>query len=57
MNKREKLLDRMIQLYGFEDDIIIEFARLMENNNFTTKMLEQIVVAHEKYPVVYEEAE
>ena len=27
---REKLLDRMIRIYGFEHDAVIEFAELIE---------------------------
>ena len=57
MNEREKLLDRMIQLYGFEDDIVIEFARFIEDNNITTEVLERIVVAHEENPVTCQEPE
>ena len=52
---REKLLDRMIRIYGFEHDAVIEFAELIENDTFTDEMLEIIVKAHEEHPLVEEE--
>ena len=51
---REKLLDRMIRIYGFEHEIVIEFARMCEewlpteNND---KALETLVKCHEENPV------
>lgn len=52
---REKLLDRMIRIYGFEHDAVIEFAELIENDTFTDEMLEIIVKTHEEHPLVEEE--
>ena len=52
---REKLLDRMIRIYGFEHDADIGFAELIENDTFTDEMLEIIVKAHEEHPLVEEE--
>lgn len=49
---REKLIDRMIHIYGFENPIIIEFCRLCEKWEDTEEMnhhLEMIVKSHEKY--------
>ena len=54
---REELLTRMIRIYGFEHEVVIEFARLMENDSFSDKMLEAIVKAHEENPQVTEEEE
>lgn len=51
---RERLLDRMIKIYGFEHEIVIEFARMCEewlpteNND---KALETLVKCHEENPV------
>ena len=51
---REQLLDRMIRIYGFEHEIVIEFARMCkewlptENND---KALETLVKCHEENPV------
>lgn len=52
---KEELLDRMIKIYGFEHDAVIEFAELVENDIFTDEMLEVIVKAHEEYPVIEKE--
>ena len=54
---REELLTRMIRIYGFEHEVVIEFARLMENDSFSDEMLEAIVKAHEENPQVTEEEE
>ena len=54
---REQLLNRMIRIYGFEHDAVIEFAKLIENETFTDEVLETIVKAHEEFPVVEEEEE
>ena len=54
---REQLLDRMIRIYGFEHEIVIEFARMCEewlpteNNN---KTLETLVKYHEENPVDFD---
>ena len=42
----------MIKIYGFEHEIVIKFAKLMEN--FDGKILETIVKAHKKYPHIQE---
>ena len=57
---REQLLDRMIKIYGFEHEIVIEFARmceewlLTENND---KALEILVKCHEENPVGFDDDE
>lgn len=48
--KREKLLTRMIQIYGFEHPQTISFAELMETN-ISTKALETLVKCHEEEPL------
>lgn len=53
---RENLLDRMIRIYGFEHEIVIEFARLMETE-MSDHDLETIVKAHEEFPVFDDEEE
>lgn len=54
---REQLLDRMIRIYGFEHEVVIEFARMIENPIYTDKDLETIVKAHEENPVGFDEDE
>lgn len=50
MKEREKLLDRMIHIYGFEHKLVIEFAKMIDNTQYTTETLETLVKAHEEYP-------
>ena len=50
---RENLLTRMIHLYGMEDSLVIEFARLCEeweDNDWNNFALEILVEAHEDCP-------
>ena len=50
---REKLIDRMIHIYGFENHIVIWFCRLCEKLEETKekdRLLEAIVKSHEEYP-------
>ena len=50
---REKLIDRIIHIYGFENPIVIWFCRLCEEWEDTkdrNNLLEEIVKAHEEYP-------
>lgn len=50
---RENLLTRMIRIYGFENDITIQFAKLLEDweeNDINNRMLLLLVMAHEDYP-------
>lgn len=50
---RENLIDRMIHIYGFENPIVIEFARYCEKweeNEWNNKMLGILVEAHEADP-------
>ena len=50
---REKLIDRMIHIYGFENPIVIWFCRLCEKLEKTKekdRLLEAIVESHEEYP-------
>jgi len=51
---KEQLLDRMIRIYGFENYIVIEFAKLMEKID-DINILETIVKAHEEFPYIEEE--
>lgn len=57
---REKLVDRMIAIYGFENPIVIEFCRLCENwesTEWNDKALTILVDAHESSPVIFETEE
>lgn len=55
MNKREKLLDRMIRIYGFEHELVIEFAEMIENPKYKTEILETLVKCHEAHPQITDE--
>lgn len=57
---REKLIDRMIHIYGFENPIVIEFCKLCEkweDTNEKDKLLEAIVKSHEEFPQFDDEDE
>ena len=52
---RENLIDRMIRLYGYESQIVIDFARLCETwkvNKRNDTTLRMLVESHEADPVV-----
>lgn len=49
--KREELLSRMIRIYGFEHEQVIEFAKLLERTHIPDENLEILVECHEEYPV------
>ena len=57
MEKREQLLDRMIRIYGFEHELVIEFAGMIENLRFETRHLETLVKCHEAHPQIENEDE
>ena len=49
---RENLIDRMISLYGYENPIVIEFAKLCEDWEQTEEYdayLRTVVKIHESY--------
>ena len=48
---REALMLRMINIYGFENEITIDFCRLCENNFIDDDTLRIIVEAHEAFPI------
>lgn len=51
--KRQALLDRMIRVYGFEHEIVIMFADLVERwEKEMDDKLETIVKCHEECPVL-----
>ena len=55
---REKLIDRMIAIYGFENPIVIEFSRLCEyweENAWNNKLLTILVRAYEAEPYFEED--
>jgi len=50
---RQKLLDRIIRIYGYEHEITIDFAKMCENYlnvEIFDKTLEALVKCHEEYP-------
>ena len=54
---KEKLIDRMVRIYGFENPIVIEFCRICERGEIIEDLLELIVEAHEEYPQFDDEEE
>lgn len=52
--KRENMIDEMIKIYGFENPIVIEFARLCEweVNEWNDRVLEILCEAHKASPVI-----
>ena len=54
---KEKLIDRMVRIYGFENPIVIEFCRMCERGEIIEDLLELIVEAHEKCPQLDDEEE
>ena len=53
---REELLSRMIRLYGFEHQVVIQFAELMERP-ISDEVLETLVKCHEEHPLTEDEDE
>ena len=54
---KEKLIDRMVRIYGFENPIVIEFCRMCERGEIIEELLELIVELHEKCPQLDEDEE
>ena len=54
---KEKLIDRMVRIYGFENPIVNEFCRMCERGEIIEDLLELIVELHEKCPQLDEEEE
>ena len=55
---RENLIDRMIALYGYENEVVVRFATYCEEweeNEWNNKMLSTLVKAHEAFPLKEEE--
>lgn len=55
---RENYVDRLCHIYGLENPIVIEFARLCEDweeNKWNNKVLRILVEAHEASPYQEEE--
>ena len=50
-NKREQLLDRMIALYGYEHEAVIQFAELITRPQLSDETLETVVKCHEEKPL------
>ena len=53
--RKLRLLDRMIGLYGLEYPATVEFAWLIERNDISLQHLELIVKAHESTPIEEED--
>lgn len=52
---RENLIDRMIRLYGYEAQVVIDFANLCERlaeSDINNNALRALVESHEVYPVI-----
>jgi hypothetical protein len=50
-NYRESLINRMINLYGYEHPAVIKFAELAEYWRGGDNVLRVIVESHEAYPL------
>lgn len=60
MRTREQLMDAMIQLYGMESKVTINFCELCEDwakNEWNDKVLNTVVKAHEALPLTAERLE
>lgn len=52
-DKRQRLIDRMIRIYGFEHQIVIDFCKLCESyadSEWNDQCLTTLVEAHEACP-------
>ena len=47
--KREELLTRMIHIYGFEHERVIDFCHKVDNRRYSTMILTIIVYIEERY--------
>ena len=54
---KEKLIDRMVRIYGFENPIVIEFCRMCERGEIIEDLLELMVELHERCPQFDDEEE
>lgn len=57
-NFRESLIDRMIRLYGYENNLVIDFAKMCEawaKNDWNDKCLALLVASHEADPILEED--
>ena len=50
-NYCESLINRMINLYGYEHPAVIQFAELAERGCCNDNVLRVIVESHETYPL------
>ena len=50
-NYRESLVNRMINIYGFENPIVVNFCRMCEMDCFSDNALRITVEVHEAYPI------
>ena len=54
---RETLVDRLVHIYGFENDIVVAFCEICEawaNNEWNNHLLTLLVEAHEADPFMEE---
>lgn len=51
---RERLIGRMIRIYGFEHPVVLDFCKLCECAWMSDKALETTVECHEEYPIEME---
>lgn len=54
---REKLIDRMIAIYGLEHPVVIHFAEVCEDKWWMDEVLETVVKSHEENPYMGEDDE
>ena len=46
---RDEMLTRMIRLYGFEHEAVIQFSQLMARPQISDETLETVVRCHEEH--------
>jgi hypothetical protein len=51
---RERLIDRMIKVYGFEHPVVLDFCKLCECEWMSDQALTTTVECHEEYPIEIE---
>lgn len=52
---REQMLTQMIHIYGLEHEVVIQFARLVENPNISDKVLSTLLLVHQECPLTDED--
>lgn len=49
---KEELRERLVKIYGYGHEAVLQFDKLAESPNFPDELLEVIVNAHEMLPIL-----